>query len=328
MFSFGKSKSVVNIVIEDYIIRMVENNGKDLMSIKSIEEKLVPTGIIVDGKIVDELAFYEIVKELVREWNIKNRDVRFYVPDALIILRELDIPNDVKDTEMKQYITMEIGNTIHFPFKNPVFDIYDIQQENEVKKVTVLAAPEEEIIKYTEVFVDASLTPIAVDVRSLGIYRYFLTEQKNIAQDKVYLFFELNLKSIHISIFHKHKLEFQRHQPINIDINAWQADGDKQPIHWMYQGDPTQLYGEIDDHLNEIDRLMNFYRFSIRQGEKSVTDIIMTGDFPKLSDIVTQLKNRFPIEITLLDQNESLQEHHITGAFTPALGLALKGGKF
>src|SRR5690554_1617102 len=126
MFSFGKAKRVVNIVMEDYVIRMVENNGKDFASIKITAEKPLPTNTIQNGKIVDELKFYEFMKEVVQEWGIKNRHVRFYVPHELIIMREIEIPKDVPTNEVKQYITMEIGNTIHFPFNNPVFDIYEL----------------------------------------------------------------------------------------------------------------------------------------------------------------------------------------------------------
>ena len=63
MFSFGKSKRVANIVMEDYVIRMVENNGKDFVSIKITAEKPLPTNTIQNGKIVDELKFYEFMKE-------------------------------------------------------------------------------------------------------------------------------------------------------------------------------------------------------------------------------------------------------------------------
>src|SRR5690625_3672911 len=180
MFSFKKRKRVANIVIDDYVIRMVENNGKDFASIKNLAEKAVPHGTIKNGKIVDELQFYDFMREVVREWGIRNYQVRFYVPNALIIMREIDLPDDVTKNEIKQFITMEIGNTIHFPFSNPVFDLYYLPHGETQSKVTVLAAPEDEIIKYTEIFADAKLKPIAVDVQALGVYRYFIKQQGHV----------------------------------------------------------------------------------------------------------------------------------------------------
>lgn len=259
MFSFGKSKRVVNIVIEDYVIRMVENNGKDIASIKYLAEKVLPPDTIVNGKVADEVTFYEFMKELVREYDIKNRQVRFYVPHELIIMREIDIPDHVLKNEWKQYITMEIGKSIHFPFTNPVFDLYELPDENK-QKVTVLAAPEDEIIKYIQIFDDIKLKPIAVDVQALGVYRYFLREQERFQSEKVYLFLELNLTSANISIFHQHKVEFLRFQRLNVSPNDWHPD-DVQSVRWKFTGDETFLNGEMEDQLNEIDRLMNFYRF-------------------------------------------------------------------
>lgn len=325
MFSFGKSKRVANIVIEDYVIRMVENNGKDFASIKITAEKPLPTNTIQNGKIVDEMKFYEFMKELVQEWGIKNCHARFYVPHALIIMREIDIPENVNNNEIKQYITMEIGNTIHFPFKNPVFDLYEVPYDKDVNKVTVLAAPEEEIIKYSQIFDDVKLKPIAVDVQALGVYRYFLQQQEQLQLDKVYLILELNLTSSNISIFHQHKIEFLRYQPLNVSVNDWQPN-EEQPIQWNFTGDETRLQGEMEDHLNEIDRLLNFYRFSLHQGEKAVTDMIVLGDIPELTDIVARIKHRYDLPITMLT-TEHVTNQQISIDFIPALGLALKGGK-
>ncbi|MBO1003379.1 type IV pilus biogenesis protein PilM [Pseudogracilibacillus auburnensis] len=324
MFTFGKSKRVINIVIEDYVIRMVENNGKDLASMKYLAEKVLPPDTIVNGKVVDEVTFYEFMKELVREYSMKNRQVRFYVPHELIIMREITIPDHVLKNEWKQYITMEIGQSIHFPFTNPVFDLYELPDKNE-QKVTILAAPEEEIIKYIEIFDDIKLKPIAVDVQALGVYRYFLWEQERFQSEKVYLFLELNLTSANISIFHQHKVEFLRFQRLNVSPNDWHLD-DVQSVRWKFTGDETFLNGEMEDQLNEIDRLMNFYRFSIHRGEKAVTDIILLGDIPELDHVKTKLKERYELPVTPLTV-KNLHDQEVSREFIPALGLALKGGK-
>src|SRR5690625_4707335 len=161
MLSFGKSKRTVNISIDDYALRMVENNGKDLISLRSSAEKYLPKGMIENGRIIDEPAFYQWMKETVSEWGIKHRNVRFFVPQPLVILREIELPSDVEQDGVKQYITMEIGNTIHFPFKNPIFDIYPMNVQT--KKTTVIAAPEDEILKFTEIFSDVSLKTTAIE---------------------------------------------------------------------------------------------------------------------------------------------------------------------
>lgn len=326
MFLFGKSKNIANIVIDDYVIRLVQNNGDDLESIKLIAEKALPLHLIENGSIVDELAFYDFMKELVREWGIKNNYVRFFAPDSLIIVRNIDIPKNIEQAEWKNYLFMEIGNTIHFPFQNPILDIYSHTETEEANKVTVVAAPEEEIIKYVSIFEDASLKPSAVGVQALGVYRYFLHQHEQIGINKVYLFAEFNLASVNISIFRGEKFEFHRHQHLNIDVNNWESSGDS-ILQWNYTGDQQRLTGEINDQLTELERLLNFYRFSIHQGEVSVTDIILLGDFPNLKDIALKLKETYSQDLTLLTTENVGVDSPLSDAFIPALGFAVKGGK-
>lgn len=321
MFSFGKSKRVANLIIDDYAIRLVENNGEDLTSIEIVEEREIPEQTIQDGKIVDDLAFYDFMKEVVDEWDIRRRQVRFHVPHALVIMRDIDLPDNVKRDEIKQYIIMEIGHTIHFPFKDPVFDIYGEPDSETVEQVTVLAAPEEEIVKYMEIFSDVQLTPIAVDVQPLSIYRYFIEQEHAISKDDVYFFVELNLTSMNISIFNNHHLEFLRYQPLTVSANHWELHNGR----WTFNGDETALLGEISDQLTEIERLQSFYQFSIHQGEKAVSHIILCGDYPNLQDIEEQLDQLYPLPIQRLT-TDLVTDEAIDHSFVPALGLALKGG--
>lgn len=325
MLSFGKAKRVVNLVIEDYVIRMVENNGKDLASIKFLAEKTIPTGLVQDGKVIDDEAFYEFMKEIVVEWGIKGESVRFYVPHSMVIMRDINITEYVIPSEIKQYITMEIGHTIHFPFSNPIFDVYSVQGTEKVEKVTVLAASEEEIRKYTTIFRDVKLKPIAVDVQTLGSYRYFYDQQKQVDPEQVTLFLELNLTSSNISIFRNHYMEFLRYQALNISKEDWQSSREK-PIQWMYAGEEDYLFGAIDEQLNEIERIMNFYQFSIQQGERAVTDIVLLGDIPQLGEVVPRLQERYLLPVTTLSVGDLTIKHSVSPAFIPALGLALKGG--
>lgn len=324
MLSFGGRNRVVNIAIEDYVIRMVENNGKDLSSIKTIQKKRIPQNIIKRGKVVDELAFFELMKKVVSEWKIKNRKVRFYAPHDLVILRNVNIPEDVARHEIEQHITMEIGHTIHFPFTHPIFNLYDVPETPDVKEVTVIAASEEEIIKYVNVFDDVNLEPVAVDVHALGTYRYaYLTEPDRFTED-VYLFIEFNLTAVNISIFHNHKLEFLRYQPLNISNKDWELDSEDQSS-WVFTGDEIHLEAEINDQVNELSRLMSFYQFTLHQGNKSVNKIFLHGDHPYLPKIKELLETRYELPIEKI--KPKVGEKEIDIEYVPLLGLALKGVK-
>lgn len=339
MFSLMKSNQVANLVIDDYVIRMAESDRDGRSVTKSLKEKPIPAGLIESGKITDEIHFYEFMKELVQKWGIKHRKVRFYVPNSLVIMRPVEFSRKIKEENVKEYFMMEIGETIHLPFQQPIIDIHSpsFKQDvtpssdisNQEKRQGILfAVPEEEVVKYTEIFADASLKPIAADVKELGVYRYFY-EKDQAERGKSYLFFELNLTSINLSIFHNDQLEFLRYQPLNVDIEGWEATCKANKLlDWTYLGDESQQLGVIEDQINELERIMSFYRYSLHKGKQQVTDIIILGDYPNLAHVYQKINNQYDIATTLLDGDLfEGNDKKATTAFIPALGLSLKEDK-
>src|SRR5690625_4601653 len=172
MFSFMKSKKTVNIVIDDYVIRMAESSGAELSTVKLLKEEPLPIGLIEYGKIIDEIQFYDFMKNIVNEWGIKHRNVRFYVPNALVIMRPVEFPAHIEEEKIKEYFMIEIGESIHLPIQNPIYDIHSLSlvqdhttdeefPKEEKRPGTIFAVPEDEIIKYTEILAYVSLKPIA-----------------------------------------------------------------------------------------------------------------------------------------------------------------------
>lgn len=328
---FKKSKKIINIVIEDYVIRLLENTGHSLSSVKLMKEKALPIGLIDNGKIIDEMAFFNFMRELVKEFSLKNRHVRFYVPNSLVIMRQIEFPAHLKGKEVKEYLHYEIGKSVHLPFKKPIFDLHYLPSEinhlestREMQSGMLFAAPEEELMKYTEIFDDVSLKPIAVDVQALGVYRYY-HHLATIKKEQVYLFVELNATSFHLSIYENHQLEFLRYQ--NLDLHLKGYNQNDETINWEYVEDEQQVLGVLDDQILEIERIMNFYRFSLQKGEKMVNKLIILGDHPLIGTFYHKVQMQFDIPTKLLKAYLSKKmDKEVGPEFIPALGLALKGG--
>jgi len=142
--------------------------------------------------------------------------------------------------------------------------------------------------------------------------------------DDVYLFLEFNLTAVNIGIFHNHKLEFLRYQPLNIESEDWKAK-DEDGLSWSYLGDQVDLEAEINDQINDLARLMSFYQFTLHQGEKSVNQIKVFGDHPNVDTIIHQLKEQYEQSIERLQVTDLSQD--IKHQYIPLLGLALKGVK-
>ncbi|MFD1851897.1 type IV pilus biogenesis protein PilM [Oceanobacillus bengalensis] len=334
----GKPKRIINMVIEDYVIRVIENAGQVISAIRLLKEKALPLGLIENGKITDEIGFFEFLRDLVKELGIKNRYVRFYVPNSLVIMREVEFPANLKEKDIKEHFQYEIGKSIHLPFKEPVFDVHylstaaeisdenNFEKQSEVRTGTLFAAPEEDMVKYTDVLVDAGLKPIVADVEALGIYRFidFLYE---LSPEKVYMVVQLNVTALNLSIFYDEQLEFMRYQKLDVELKGWHVDNEIEEINWEYVEDETQQMGIVEDQLLELERIMNFYRFSIKKGDQMVNEILILGDHPLVKQFYEKVNQQLDIPVKLLrGYTTKEKDKEVRSEFIPALGLALKGG--
>ena len=130
---FGNRK-IVNLVIKDHVIRFVQLQNTNPLIVQNYGEHYLPTGIIHEGKILDRETLEMILDECISAWKLTNRQVRFIVPDSLVIIRKITIPNELEEDEIEGYIFMEIGSSIHLPFEDPSFDFYPCQKRKNSEK--------------------------------------------------------------------------------------------------------------------------------------------------------------------------------------------------
>lgn len=330
MLNILTSNKTINIVIEDYAIRLVEYTGGGLQKVKNVKEKAVPYGLIEHGRILDEMEFYTFLKETVREWGIKRRQVRFYVPDSLVIMKKESFPANLPENEIVGHFYMELGQTLYLPFDEPIFDVYPLpltDKDSPTREGLLFAVPKDEIVKYTTIFEDAGLKPVAADVRALGIYRFYEAIRQDEFFDEAVLFFELNLNSISISIFSDNRPEFLRYLDLDISLKDWEVtQSEDGTLAWQFIGDEARYLGLLDDQMIELERIMNFYRYSLYKGEKMVTRIVLLGDFPNLDIVRNKVKQTASVPVQIMNASlSSSTDQQLSRSFIPALGLALKG---
>lgn len=324
----GKKKPV-NIIIKDHVIRYAELKSQRDLEMAKWNERFLPPGIIKDGKILDYDTLALILEECVNEWKIKNRQVFFTVPDPFIVLRKLTLPGDVQLDEIKGYLYMELGTSIHLPFEEPVFDyhVLGINQQNSTE-ILLFAAPEEIVMEYTGLFEDAKLRPAAADVSSLALYRLYCSHfEDKTGEDIMLIQFDLN--SAVCSIFESDIPVFMRNIAIEIDLSKWgtvkMPSGEKKI---EYIGKEEEVLNPLLDIYNDIEKVMNFYRYSLNQGQRQIDRIIVSGDHPWLENIHKYIKNRMEVPVASFEdclitgQNELSKQ----SSFHVNIGLGLKEG--
>ncbi|MER2071729.1 MAG: pilus assembly protein PilM, partial [Psychrobacillus sp.] len=172
MFERFKKKTSRYVVmdINEFSIKAVVINTNQIEN-AVIYQAPLKEGIFEGDVLVDEMAFYELMKELLEKWGLKRLDVRFFVPESTVMMKTFEHPDDVATENLKGFVEMELGRSIHLPYSQPLLDVYDFKQGD--GEATLFAAPSEEIIKMAGLLDDLSLHPSVAEIRALASIRFF-----------------------------------------------------------------------------------------------------------------------------------------------------------
>ncbi|WP_416151358.1 type IV pilus biogenesis protein PilM [Salipaludibacillus sp. HK11] len=296
IITVGK-KEQVSFQIKDHVLRCVVTKQPAVDTVVNYFERVIPEGVLEKGKIIDEDSFEMILSECVTEWKLKRKDIKFLVPDSSIFFRQIDVPKDLSKEEIRGYINFEIGSTIHLPFDEAYFDFFLLndEAEREIKQILLFAVPEQLTNKYVSHFEELKMNPIVADVAPLSMYRLYMQDHKDEIDEQV-MQLEWDLSSINISIFDEHKPVFMRNITQSFSREDWEVSQEKNLIEWVCKED-EKVQGELQDSFTEVERVIDFYKYTVNKGEKEVTKIFLTGDHPKILLIQKLLEDSIGINV-------------------------------
>ncbi|WNB92734.1 pilus assembly protein PilM [Bacillus sp. NEB1478] len=309
------NKKRINLVIQDHVIRYLDMRQPELLEVKSFGERYLPEGIVQDGAILDRETLLILLEECVSEWGIKGREVQFLIPDSKLIIRKHQIPLEHKDDEIKGYLYMELGNSIHLPFEDPVFDYVLLDKKENMREILLFAASEKMVTDYASLLEDAKLKPTIADASCVALYRLIYQKQLVTEEDHT-LCLQFDIPAVKLSVFHHHKPLFFNHLKMESEIKQWSFR--QQAIEW--KGDSGYIHGLIEDKLIEIDRIVTYYKFNLNNGQQGITKIVLSGELPELKYIQNKLQAKFDVPVIILDQSDS----QLAPQFDVVLGLGLK----
>jgi type IV pilus assembly protein PilM len=320
---FNSKKRIINLVINDHSIRFVELKSSTPPAPSRWGERFLPPGIISDGKITNRDALVNILEECISEWKIQHRTIRFIVPDPLVIIRKVSIPAEIQDDELKGYLYLELGSTIHLPFEEPIFDFYTLTNNGKTRDVLLFAAPEQYVTEYSKLFSGLRLAPIAADISPLALYRLYYQLDKAM-HNEVLFTIQFDLTSVNLSIFEETVPLVMRQFPLPFNIDHWDIRHDVSGnLGYKFTGDPNELVIQFEDIFKEMNKLFDFYRYTLNSEKHDISKFLLNGDHPMLSAIYEEMLERFevPVEIISLPTDKS---GSVPANFLLPLGLALK----
>ncbi len=320
----SKKTMRTSILIKDHVIRFVHAKRPSMTDIISFGERYLPPGIIKGGQIIDPETFQTILEECIEDWELQKQAVQFCVPDAFVVIRNVFIPNDIEDNNIRKYLNIEIGESIHLPFEESLFDYELVEETEEKKEIILIASPEKVVMSIHQLLEEVKLEPNVADISSLSVYRLFCRLDRAL-QNEHLLLVQLDQSSINLTVFQYHKPAFTRHFPLSLDEEKWGVIGDKEDLVVTWLGDMVEIENQAEDIVMEIERVLNFYRFSVQKGKTGAGRIVITGDHPYLRKIVGVCQDSLDIPVeTLLNVEINSQQGFIPYQYHDAIGLMLK----
>lgn len=318
-----KSKLVLSIDLGSHSIKAVEGKiQKNVINVNKLIEVETPEGTVIDGRIIDEDTIIKTLAKLIRENNIRARDVIFTTNSSSIINRDILVPSvavEEMDTvvryEIQQYLPINLDDyVIQFVFLDEIVDDTGMKL-----KVNVTAFPERMALSYYNIINSLGLNPYVLDVtynsiNKIANYGDYTLNNGQVIGGTV-AFIDMGATSIDVSILKNGKLDFTRmlkiggdnidyalSEKMNISIKSIELIKMKEiDLLETYKGDVQTLtvQGVVDEVLDELERVIQFYK---NKSNSSIDILYIFGGMSNIKNLESYLNKRLNIRVSKIKE--------------------------
>lgn len=318
------SKRNVHISIKNRSLRFIESGKRG--SFYKYGQKCLPEGIIHEGQIKDRETFTLILEEMIHDWKLKGKNVSFCIPDSVVIVRKVKIPPEILDDEITGYLYMELGESIHLPFEDPVLEAVPIVKTEKVREAILVASRESVVNEYAGVFKESGLKPTVADLSLLSVYRTYYHIGLSNSEDHL-LLVQVGLDYMLLSAFYQDQPVFVRHYPIEMTDEEVAIEKSRSGAEfYTWTGSDDLLKRKSSDIRLEIERFLSYYHFNFSSGNHTITKIVITGDHPCTDIIFRDISSTVNIDVQPLIEPlfQTKKGVNIPATYIDCIGLALK----
>ena len=277
------------------------------------QEIPIDEGIIEEGIIIDKDKLRMILMNMVQENGWKGATVSFFVHDSHVNIRKVQVPAELDENEIESYILLNNDSVYRLPISNPVIDCKVIQEADETKEVLVFVYPKDILDDYLTVFHDCKLKPIVADLSPLAIHRLVeKTEGSNIGD---LLLISLYTDSMTLTALTDGFPLFTRSIATPTSVESSTIQDPTNP--WL--GNSSNAQQVLENQIASIERFMNFYQYTVHQGNRSITKLAIYSDRGGTVPLVQMLESTFSLPVVSL--HAVTEEVDLPPQFADVLGL-------
>ncbi len=204
----------------------------------------------------------------------------------------------------------------------------EAEQDNKCD-VMMAAASLELIEEYKEAVTASGLTPVSMEIKAFTLYR-LLKHGDDTAAEGTVLLVDINERGTDVSIYHDGKLRITRSLSVVIASSDDKPEVPEDPLEQLLLGIQASQDRDADhiaELVHELERLMNFYRYTLNNRDHEFNRIIVTGDIPNMKKVLDGLRGRMPQPIVEMpfgsytDRTDRFGASHLSMAVPFGLGL-------
>lgn len=320
----------------------IARNAHQKAALQQFSSEKLPEGTVEDGKVNDWTSLEQTIRAALTAKKFTSKNVHFAIPSQMVMVRTMKFP-DLSYQEVRKLIRFEMNNNFSMAFEEPYYDFIKLPpsetsddssndaEEKPMCEVMVVAAPMPLLRQYRALFEKLGLVPASFEIAPFAVLR--LAAFAGLAADHVVeMIVNVNERQSEIAIISDGHLEMTRY----VDI-AFKSILDKQDDNqndWLssYSSPEQTFENGVLDLIAELERVMNFYSYTLHNGQKVLNSILLSGDLPEMDKLVDRMAERMAQPVQLVEWPElelgtkGTEEWRLSG-YAIAAGLALRGNE-
>jgi type IV pilus assembly protein PilM len=208
------------------------------------------------------------------------------------------------------------------------------QDVEQLCEVMLVAAPRERVEEYSHLIKNAQVELTSMEIKPLSLFRTIQSIDNNEALTKqTILLVDLGRIASDVSIFHEGKLKITRNIYINFpngkDSNTVELAEDDPLSFLNITGGDNDFINACNELVHELERLVNFYRYTLNNRDHEFERLIVSGDVERMEEIRSHIEERLERKVSIISckdvQYNDKDLKLIFPSIANAFGLALRG---
>ncbi len=196
----SNQKLTVGLDIGSHSVKVCEfaEAGKK-RKLVSLGTAQLPVGAVEDGELRDPEAVGEVIKNLIKNLDIKSKKVAISISGYSVIMKKINLAV-MTEEELQHHIQAEAEQYIPFDIDEVYIDFQDLQtnKEDEDRTDVMLVAAKKEVVnKYMEMLESIGLKVVIVDVDAFALENSY---ELNMGQDDNVILVDIGSSKMNINI--------------------------------------------------------------------------------------------------------------------------------